>query len=230
MMMSVGDPTQDALTAGLDAWGFAYSEHQIEQFLLYRDLLIECNATRMNLTRITSPTGIAVEHFLDSLALLTVLKISRGASVLDVGAGAGFPSLPLMVMRPDLRVTLLEATAKKLTFCRTVVDALGLQDIRAVHGRAENCPELRGETFDLVTARAVTRLPQLVEWCEPYVRRDTGILAALKGAQADDELAEAQPPLRERRLRGTLRIVDVPGSDKTHAIVICSRASLRTRQ
>ena len=105
-----------------ETWGLALSDTQLDQFGRYAEMLVDWNATRMNLTRLVSPQDIAVKHFLDSLALLTVLTPAQGARVIDVGTGAGLPGLALKIARPDLRVTLLDSTAKKLSFCTAVAE------------------------------------------------------------------------------------------------------------
>jgi 16S rRNA (guanine527-N7)-methyltransferase len=212
------DETRTLVRAGLDAWSVPYTANQIDQILLYRDLLVDWNSTRMNLTRLISPREIATEHFLDSLLLLTLVQIPQRASVLDIGPGAGFPTLPLRILRPDLRVTLLEATAKKLTFCKAVVDALGLRGVRLVHGRAEQpvAPTMLG-AFDLVTARAVAPLDKLVVWSEPYAKQKSGVIAAYKGSRADEETEAAKSTLSRLKLSRSL-----PATNSRLAAVKCA--------
>ncbi len=200
----------EILQCGANAtWSLGLSDAQIGQFVHYAELLVEWNATRMNLTRIVSPQGIAVKHFLDSLALLTVARPPQNARVLDVGTGAGLPGLALKIARPDLRVTLMDGTAKKLTFCRAVADDLGLEAVEIVHARAEDAakrPDLVGR-FDWVTARAVAPLDKLLPWLAPFAAPG-GVLLSLKGIAAEEELAAAGPVAK--RLGLTLDIVSVP--------------------
>lgn len=175
-------------------WELGLTNAQLAQFARYAEMLVEWNATRMNLTRLTSPRDIAVKHFLDSLALLTVMSVKAEARVLDVGTGAGLPGLALKIARPDLRLTLLDSTAKKLTFCRAVADDLGLEGVEIVHARAEQAAktsDLAGQ-FDLVTARAVAPLDRLLPWLAPFVAPG-GLAVALKGPSAAEELALAWP-------------------------------------
>jgi 16S rRNA (guanine527-N7)-methyltransferase len=177
-----------------EVWQLGLTEAQLTQFARYAELLVEWNATRMNLTRLTSVQDIGVKHFLDSLALLTAVSLKPGARVIDVGTGAGLPGLALKIARPDLRLTLLDSTAKKLGFCRAVADDLGLEGVEIVHARAEaaaKLPELAGQ-FDLVTARAVAPLGRLLPWLAPFPAPG-GLVAALKGTGAAEELAAALP-------------------------------------
>lgn len=210
-----------------EAWGLGLSDGQIEQFARYAGLLIEWNATRMNLTRLTSPRDVAVKHFLDSLAVLTVLTPPPGARALDVGTGAGLPGLALKIARPDLKMTLLDGTAKKLLFCRAVADDLGLEGVVTVHARAEEaarCADLTGR-FDLVTARAVAPLERLLPWLAPFLAPG-GVGVAFKGTGVVDEMAAARPVAR--RLGLTLALsaaVTLPESVEptVRQIVLLSR-------
>lgn len=180
-----------------EVWGMGLSDEQLAQFARYADLLTEWNATRMNLTRLTSPRAVAVKHFLDSLALLTLLTPPPGARVLDVGTGAGLPGLALKIARPDLNLTLMDGTAKKLQFCRAVADDLGLADIETVHARAEEAArraDLAGR-FDLITARAVAPLERLLPLLSPFLAPG-GVAAALKGTGVAEEMAAARPVAR----------------------------------
>ncbi len=176
------------------AWHLGLTDAQLDQLVRYATLLVEWNTTRMNLTRLVSPRDIAVKHFLDSLALLTVYTPPKGARLIDVGTGTGLPGLALKIARPDLRVSLLDSTAKKLTFCRAVADDLGLEAVETFHARAEDAakqPALAGQ-FDLVTARAVAPLATLLPWLAPFLAPG-GWVAALKGASVAEEISAARP-------------------------------------
>jgi 16S rRNA (guanine527-N7)-methyltransferase len=178
------------------------SVQQLQLFLRYRQELIEWNS-RFNLTAITDPDEILYKHFLDSASLLAVYD-KRQAKVLDIGAGAGFPGLPLKILRPRWRVVLLEATGKKVTFLRYMIEALELREIEAVQGRAEDLAHQQAyrASFDLVTARAVASLPILLEYAAPYCRVGGQIILPKKG----DVTAElAQGKLAARLLGSILR-------------------------
>lgn len=187
------NPTQfplSLLSDGAKALGIELSSGQMDQFCEYARLLVEWNQ-RMNLTAITDPEGIAVRHFVDSLTLLRAAPPPPKAKLLDVGAGAGFPSIPACIARPDLKPTLLDSLNKRLIFLHTLTEALAIP-AELVHQRAEDAgrmPQYR-EGFDLVCARAVARLSALCEYCLPFVRVG-GCFAALKGPDGPQELNEA---------------------------------------
>ncbi len=152
----------------------------------YAELLVEWNQ-KMNLTAITDPLGITVKHFADSLAAVPLLPERQGLSLIDVGTGAGFPGIPLAIVRPDIKLTLLDSLNKRLVFLETVCNELEIP-VQRIHARAEEGgrkPQLR-EQFDVATARAVAALPVLLEYCLPFVRQD-GVFLALKGPDSDEE-------------------------------------------
>ena len=170
-----------------------------EKFRIYGSLLRETNE-KYNLTAITDDCGMAYKHFAD--CLLAVKYFHEGATVLDVGCGGGFPTLPLAIARPDLQITAMDSTAKKLGFIEEVCRALGLTNVTTLCARAEEAGqgELR-ESFDIVTARAVARLNVLAEWCSPMVKVG-GAFIALKGKDGLSELAEAKNAFSVLKLSG----------------------------
>ncbi len=179
----------DLLKAYAADIGVSLTDEQCARFDRYAALLCEWNE-KMNLTGITDPYGIVVRHFVDSLTLCALLP--EGATLIDVGTGAGFPAIPVAIARPDVTVTLLDSLKKRLTFLDTVVAELKLSAV-TVHARAEDGghkDELR-ERFDVATARAVASLPVLCEYCLPFVKTG-GKFVALKGPDADNELADAR--------------------------------------
>lgn len=183
------------------AWKLTLTASMLDQLEEYASLLLDWN-TRMNLTAIKEPEGVAVRHFADSLSLLAAMDLPKGASVIDVGTGAGFPGMVLKIVRPDLELTLLDSLNKRLIFLDALKTQLGL-DVDLIHLRAEDGgrrPALR-DRFDLATARAVAPLNVLCEWCLPYVKRG-GSFAAMKGPEAGEEAASAAKAIHE--LNGTL--------------------------
>lgn len=209
----------EELISGAQALGLQLNEGQIAAFARYGDLLIGKNAV-MNLTAITEPAEIARLHFLDSLALLRLADF-REKRVLDVGCGAGFPGVPLLLGEPSVRLSLLDSTAKRMQWLSDeLLPALGLT-AECLTGRAEELIEGRRETFDLCVSRAVARLNVLCELCLPYVRVG-GSFLAMKGPAAADELAEAEKAIRI--LGGRLReIAEYPLGDAVHRVVVIDK-------
>ena len=174
----------------LSECGLSLYDNAVDRLCVYNDMLVERNEV-MNLTALTEPRDVALKHFADSLMLLNYCDVPEGASVIDVGTGAGFPGMVLAIARPDLSVTLLDSLQKRLYFLEEVGESLGLSNIHTVHSRAEDGAhtELR-ESFDFAVARAVAPLNVLCEYCLPYVKLG-GRFFAMKGRGADEELSEA---------------------------------------
>ena len=173
-------------------FGIELSDAQLEQYRTYFQWLVEWNE-KMNLTAITDEEGVYFKHFYDSMTLLSVPQFRREGTLLDVGAGAGFPSLPVKIAAPDLNVTILDSLNKRIGFLNELVAALGLTNTKAVHGRAEDFGKQPGwrDGYDQVTARAVARLNVLAEFCLPYVKVG-GHFFAMKGPDAENEVSEAK--------------------------------------
>lgn len=156
-------------------------------------------------------------HVLNSVAVAR--HVPQGAFVVDVGSGAGLPGIPLALARPDAVLTLLEPLLRRATFLTEVVEELGLSDrVRVVRARAED----HAERYDVVTARALAPLPRLVGWCAPLLAAD-GVLIALKGESAADELRDASRELRRAGLRGRVEVVGVHPDVEPTWLVVCSR-------
>lgn len=178
-----------------DKIGVILDDRAIDRLDLYAEMLIETNKT-LNLTAITDPTEIVYKHFIDSLSLLTCIDFQEGAKVIDVGTGAGFPGVVLLIARPDLKMTLLDGTNKRLVFIQNVLDALNL-DADVVHMRAEIAGKdtKYREQFDIATARAVASLNVLGEYCMPFVKLG-GIFAPMKSAKTDEEVKSAKGAIK----------------------------------
>lgn len=177
--------------------GFELSESQIRQFDALTELLLDWNQ-RMNLTGITDPAQIAVKHYLDSLSLAKIVPRFDALRLIDVGAGAGFPGLPLAIVFPRLQATLLDSTRKKLRFIEHASAELGLANVSAVHARAEDAGRSNShrERYDIVVARAVARMPALMEYTLPLVRLD-GQVIAMRGRDAYEETNEAAKAIKQ---------------------------------
>ncbi|MFT9055532.1 MAG: 16S rRNA (guanine(527)-N(7))-methyltransferase RsmG [Ethanoligenens sp.] len=173
-------------------WNIELHEEQIKQLEMYTQLLLEWNE-KINLTAIIDPKEIAVKHYLDSLSLLHFAPPEQGAAILDVGSGAGFPGIVLKIARPDLHLTCMDGTQKRVHFLTMLAETLHLQEVNCLHARAEEAGRqgtLR-ETFDYVTARAVSNLRMLCEYCLPFVKIG-GRFVAMKGPDGETEAHEAQ--------------------------------------
>ena len=168
--------------------GILLDDVMLERFDTYARLLVEWNE-KMNLTAITEPKEIELKHFLDSLMLIKYYDLQNVSKAIDVGAGAGFPSMPILIYKPEIQFTLLDSLNKRLTFLSTVNSELGL-DAKLVHSRAEvsGQEENYREKFDLATARAVASMNVLSEYCIPFVK-EGGAFVALKGS--NDDVSEA---------------------------------------
>lgn len=205
------------------AFNLELTPAQEESFARYQDLLIEWNA-KFNLTAVTDPAEIAVKHFADSLSVALAIPDTartQSISLIDVGSGAGFPGVPLAIVFPHWRTTLLEATGKKVSFLNHLVNELGLDNCGAVHSRAEDLaldPNYRAR-FDVAVARAVAQLPVLLEYLLPFVRLG-GIAIAQKGREVDKEIDASATALKT--LGGKLREVipvKLPKEEGRHLVV-----------
>ena len=183
------------LISDAEKLGLSIENNKIKQFEKLAELLVEQNKT-MNLTAITDPDGIAVKHFADSISVLNAAKFDEKARVLDVGTGAGFPGIPLLIMRPDLDLTMLDSTAKKLKYVANTVEELGLT-ANVLHTRAEEAGQSKEyrETFDIVCSRAVAALNVLCEYCLPFVKVG-GVFVAMKAAKAQEEIEGAKAAIK----------------------------------
>ena len=210
----------------LSKHNFKLTDQQIEQFKIYFKFLIEVNE-HVNLTRITEENEVYLKHFYDSVTPLFVFGdvFKDGATLCDVGAGAGFPSIPLKILKPSLKVTIVDSLAKRLTFLKDLIAKLDLDNVELVHGRAEDVGQnkLYREKFDIVTARAVAKMSVLSEYCLPLVKKD-GYFVALKGPKAEDELDEGQKALAV--LGGKLikdEELTLPGTTEERTLVLVKK-------
>lgn len=171
--------------------GISLSSKQLEQFEIYFKLLIEWNE-KMNLTAITDREEVYLKHFYDSISAAFYFDFTKHLSIVDVGAGAGFPSIPLKICYPHLKITIVDSLNKRITFLQQLVDSLGFKDISLHHDRAETFAHKREhrEVYDLATARAVARLNVLTELCLPLVKIE-GTFLAMKGSKGEEETKEA---------------------------------------
>lgn len=183
---------EEQFIQALKEQGIELSEKQIQQFRRYFEILVEWNE-KMNLTAITDEPSVYLKHFYDSISASFYFDFTKVTTVCDVGAGAGFPSLPIKICYPHLHITIVDSLNKRIQFLNHLSDEIGLDHVEFVHARAEEFgqnPQYR-EKFELVTARAVARLSVLSELCLPLVK-EGGQFLALKAASGDDELKDAK--------------------------------------
>lgn len=207
--------------------GVELTDRQMQQFADYYQLLVATNR-QVNLTRITEKNDVYLKHFYDSLtgALAEPRLQNEQLTLCDIGAGAGFPSLPLKIAFSQLKVTIVDSLNKRINFLQELVTKLGLTEVELIHDRAETFSAKKAahrEMYDLVTARAVARLSVLSELCLPAARVG-GELVAYKASAADEELADAQEAIR--KLGGQVQkevALTLPGTDEQRKIVIIDK-------
>lgn len=210
----------------LSKYNFKLTAKQKKQFALYFKELVAANE-HVNLTRITDEEDVYLKHFYDSVTPLFTFNevFSDGLTLCDVGAGAGFPSIPLKILMPGLKITIVDSLNKRLTFLQKLIADLDLQDVNLVHGRAEDVGQDKKyrEQFDLVTARAVARMTVLSEYCLPLVKKG-GYLIALKGPKAEAELEDGKKAVT---LLGGQKVkaveLTLPASDEDRTLVLIKK-------
>ncbi len=203
--------------------GLKIESRQADAFQTYLELLLSWNE-KMNLTAITEPGEVLEKHFLDSLTPLLALPIKQGGKLIDVGTGAGFPGIPLKILRPDIELTLLDGLNKRLTFLGEVCESLGIEANR-VHKRAEEAglDKKMREAYDVAIARAVAPMNILCEYCIPLIKMK-GYFIAMKGPGAEKELEEAEHALEQLGgERARVHGLTLPGGEERNLVVVQKR-------
>lgn len=212
---------RDLMEQGLGEYSIGLSDRQMNQFYEYYQLLLQWNKV-MNLTAITELEEVVTKHFVDSLALVKVLdrEILDGMKVLDLGTGAGFPGIPIKITFPGVKMVLLDSLNKRIKFLDEVIERLGLEDIRVIHGRAEDYGRdgQYREMFDLCVSRAVANLATLSEYCIPFVKIG-GFFIPYKSGNVQEEIDQAKGALKllGGRMEARAEFM-LPGSDMSRML------------
>ena len=217
---------KDILKKGLEALKIEYDETTLNRFNLYYELLIDYNK-KVNLTAITEKSDVAVKHFLDSVSLLSVCDAEKNAEIIDVGTGAGFPGLPLKIVRGDINLTLVDSLNKRVEFLKLCVNELGLENVECIHSRAEELAHKKEyrEMYDFAVSRAVANMATLSEYCIPFVKVG-GKFAALKGPSANEELANAKNAIATLGgANSCVKAVNIADYDLSHSIILVDKMS-----
>lgn len=212
------------LQKGAESFGIQLTDQQVDQFFEYYRLLVQWNEF-MNLTAITEMEEVMEKHFVDSLALSKAAEVGNIETLIDVGTGAGFPGIPLKIAYPHLRVVLLDSLNKRVKFLSTVIETLGLTNIQAVHGRAEDAARQKDyrEQFDAAVSRAVANMASLSEYCLPFIKVG-GVFVPYKSGNIEEELKDAGKAVKT--LGGTIRRVEkfqLPDTDIERSLVLIEK-------
>lgn len=214
----------ELMKSAANSVGMEFNEDKYEKFIKYMKLVQEWNE-KINLTAITEDDEFIKKHFIDCIKAFKSDQMKEANSIIDVGTGAGFPGIPIAIMRDDVEVCLLDSLNKRINFLNTVVRELGLKNVTTIHSRAEDGArkkELR-ESFDVATSRAVANMAVLSEYCIPYVKVN-GYFIALKGPAIEEELSNAKNAIGT--LGGKLKNVielEIEDTDLKHNIVIVEK-------
>lgn len=193
---------------------------QVSQFIKFYEMLVEWNKV-MNLTGITEYDEVVMKHFVDSLSIVKVNGFDNVTSIIDVGTGAGFPGIPLKIVFPEIKITLLDSLNKRIKFLNAVIDELELENIETIHGRAEDFSKKEDyrEQYDLCVSRAVANLATLSEYCLPYVKED-GYFLPYKSGDIKEEAANSKKAVKI--LGGSIEDIisfEIPDTDMARTIL-----------
>jgi 16S rRNA (guanine527-N7)-methyltransferase len=181
----------DLFQSELEKIQITLNEQQIEQFVMYYEMMVETNQV-MNLTSITEPVDVIHKHYVDSLVINQIYSFAEKKKIIDIGTGAGFPGIPLKIAFPQLEIVLLDSLNKRIKFLNSVIDSLGLTGISCIHGRSEDIARMSEyrEQFDLCVSRAVANLSSLSELCIPFVKVG-GKFISYKAGNSEEEISSA---------------------------------------
>lgn len=196
------------------------TDKQVSQFIKFYEMLVEWNKV-MNLTGITEYDEVVMKHFVDSLSIVKVNGFDNVTTIIDVGTGAGFPGIPLKIVFPEIKITLLDSLNKRIKFLNAVIDELELENIETIHGRAEDFSKKEDyrEQYDLCVSRAVANLATLSEYCLPYVKED-GYFLPYKSGDIKEEAANSKKAVKI--LGGSIEDIisfEIPDTDMARTIL-----------
>ncbi|MDP4152702.1 MAG: 16S rRNA (guanine(527)-N(7))-methyltransferase RsmG [Bacillota bacterium] len=216
----------DLVKNGLSTWKIDVDDNELNSLSAFEKELLRVNEY-MNLTAIVDHDEVQIKHFLDSFSLLTLGLIKENMKMIDIGCGAGFPSIPIKIILPSIEMTLLDSLAKRIDFLTNAARLLHLQSITGIHGRAEELSRTPAhrEKYDIATARGVSNLSALCEYCLPFLKVG-GYFLAMKGPDAEAEVENAKNAIGT--LGGKLietKKISLPFSDIIHSIVIIKKIS-----
>lgn len=212
------------LKDGLREMNIEISEYKTDQFIKYKDILLEWNQ-KMNLTAITEEKEIIIEHFLDSLSCIQTKYLKDEGKMIDVGTGAGFPGIPLKIVLPNIQLTLLDSLKKRIGFLEELCAELNLSKVELIHGRAEDFGKNKDyrERYDYVVSRAVAALNILVEYCIPFIKAG-GYFICQKGPKLIEEMKDAKKAIKILGGEIVDQIkIDLPFSDRDYNILIIKK-------
>ncbi len=214
----------DLMAKSAEEVGLQLSKQQYEKFIIYMKLLQEWNE-KINLTAIVNDEDVIKKHFIDSIKAFKRNEFKTAGNLIDVGTGAGFPGIPIAIMKDDIKVTLLDSLNKRINFLNTVINKIGISNVTTIHSRAEDGArdgKLR-ERFDIATSRAVANMSVLSELCLPYVKNG-GSFIALKGPSVDQEIEES---INAISILGGKLIevceVNIEGTELKHNLVVVKK-------
>lgn len=215
---------RELLECGIKKLNIEYTENQINQFMKYYELLIEKNKV-MNLTAITDLDEVMIKHFLDSVLISNIIDLSKCKHLIDIGTGAGFPGIPLKILFPHLKVTLVDSLNKRLNFLSEVINEIGLENVVTVHGRAEDLGHNSSfrEKYDLCVSRAVANLSTLSEYCIPFICQN-GIFVSYKASDCNEEILSSKNAIQ--LLGGEIiqkKRIELPMSDMERNIIVIKK-------
>ena len=208
----------------LDIWGIKYAGDVYKKFEIYTQNLLSYNE-KVNLTAITNIDEIYEKHYLDSLSILKYFQLEENSSLIDIGTGAGFPSLPMKIVREDIELCMVDSLSKRVVFLEDMISKLSLKKTCTLHSRAEDLAQNKDyrENFDCAVSRAVANLSTLSEYCIPFVKKG-GFLICLKGQNVDEEIQNSKNAMKLLNCSIIDKInVEIPFSDLKHNIIVIQK-------